>query len=297
MDARELARRIRSDEEGITLVELLVVLLAGTVVALGLFAFQDVTLRQSTRVFANVDATQRARTTMELIETRLRSSCVSENVTPILPGTGNPGSTDTSLAFVSKFGSAASLTPEKHVISLDTTTGVLTDSTYSATGGTAPNWTFSTTASSSRKLLDHVTQVGTTPLFRYYKYGIAGDSSGNQYLDAAGNPFMILLDGTATLPTGVTTAAGGSVPQNTIPYNSAADRGRLVATPPIGLSTADAKLVSAVTITMRVGAAGKLGDYGDNRALTDDTTLQDSVVLRLTPVPSEGNLPTVPPCA
>lgn len=297
MDARALARSVRSNEDGITLVELLVVLLAGTVVALGLFAFQDVTLRQSTRVFANADATQRARTTMELIETRLRSSCVSEDVTPIMPGTANPGSTDTSLAFVSKFGSAASLTPEKHVIALDTSTGVLTDTTYAATGGTAPNWTFSTTASSTRKLLDHVTQVGTTPLFRYYKYGIAADSSGNQYLDGAGNPFMILLDGTATLPTGVTTTAGGSVPPNTIPYNSAADRGRLVATPPTGLSVADAKLVSAVTITMRVGAAGKLGDYGDNRALTDDTTLQDSVILRLTPVPSEGNLPTVPPCA
>ena len=41
-----------------------------------LFAFQDVTLRQTTRVFAKVDATQRARTTMELIETRLHSSCV-----------------------------------------------------------------------------------------------------------------------------------------------------------------------------------------------------------------------------
>jgi hypothetical protein len=286
MDARELARRIRSDEEGITLVELLVVLLAGTVVALGLFAFQDVTMRQSQRVFANVDATQRARTTMELIETRLRSSCVSENVTPILAG-----STDSSISFVSKFGSAASLTPEKHVVALSS--GVLTDTTYPATGGTAPNWTFSSTASSTRRLLDHVTQVGTTPIFRYYKYGIAADQSGNQYLDAAGNPFMVLLDGTATLPTGVTTSSGGAVPANTIPYNSAADRSRL-ATP---LVAADAKLASAVTITMKVGAGGQLGDYGDNRALTDDTTMQDAVVLRLTPVPSEGNLPTVPPCA
>jgi hypothetical protein len=294
MDFRALGRRVRSDE-GITLVELLVVLLSGTVVALGLFAFQDVTLRQSERVFANVDATQRARTTMELIETRLRSSCVSENVTPILPG-----STDSSIAFVSKFGSAASLTPEKHVIAL--ISGVLTDTTYPATGGTAPNWTFSSTASATRRLLDHVTTVGSTPTFRYYKYGIAADSGGSQYLDAAGNPFMILLDGTATLPTGVTTASGSSVPANTIPYNSAADRSRLPATAPNGLSAADAKLVAGVTITMSVGAAGKLGDYANARtaageSFNDDTTLQDSVILRVTPVPSEGNLPTVPPCA
>jgi hypothetical protein len=295
MAARALVRRVRSEEDGITLVELLVVLLTGTVVALGLFAFQDVTLRQSTRVFANVDATQRARTTMELIETRLRSSCVSENVTPILAG-----STDSSISFVSKFGSAASLTPEKHVIALSS--GVLTDTTYPATGGTAPNWTFSGTASTTRKLLDHVTTVGSTPVFRYYKYGIAADSAGGQYLDAAGNPFMVLLDGTATLPTGVTTASGGSVPTNTIPYNSAADRSRLPATAPTGLSAADAKLVAAVTITMTAGAAGQLGDYANSRtaageSVGDDTTMQDSVILRVTPVPSEGNLPTVPPCS
>ena len=191
---------------------------------------------------------------MELIETRLRSSCVAEDVTPILAG-----STDSSILFVSKFGSAASLTPEKHVISFDGSTGMLTDTTYPATGGTPPNWTFSSTASTTRKLLDHVTTVGSTPVFRYYKYGIAADSAGGQYLDAAGNPFMVLLDGTATLPTGVTTATGEPVPANTIPFNSAADRSRLPATAPTGLSTADAKLASAVTITMRVGAGGQLG--------------------------------------
>jgi hypothetical protein len=288
MRARGILRRARSEESGFTLIELLVICGAAVVVAVALFTFQDLTLRQSSRVFAKVDATQRARTTMELIETRLRSSCVSENVTPI-----QPGSSDTSIAFVSKFGSAASLTPEKHVIALDTATGVLTDTTYPATGGQAPTWTFSTTPSATRKLLDHVKLVGTTPVFRYYKYGIAAESSGAQYLDAAGNPFMILLDGTATLPTGVTTAGGAPVPANTIPWNSAADRSRL-ATP---LSAADAKLAAAVTITMNVGAAGKLGDLGDNRDLKDDATIQDSVVLRLTPVPSEGNLPTVPPCA
>ena len=287
MDARALARRARSDESGITLVELLVVLLAGTVVALGLFAFQDVTLRQSQRVFANVDATQRARTTMELIETRLRSSCVAENVTPVLTG-----STDSSISFVSKFGSAASLTPEKHVISLSS--GVLTDTTYPSTGGTPPG-TGRSRAPPRRPASSSTTspRSGSTPIFRYYKYGIAADSAGGQYLDAAGNPFMVLLDGTATLPTGVTTASGGSVAANTIPFNSAADRSRLPATAPTGLSAADAKLVAAVTITMKVGAGGQLGDYADTRtaagmAVNDDTTMQDSVILRVTPVPARA---------
>ncbi len=299
MGARAVLRRIRTDESGFTLTELLVVLLCSIVVALALFAFQDLTLRQTTRVFAKVDATQRARAAMGLIETRLRSSCVSENVTPIQPYDASKptlGSTDNQIAFVSKFGSAASLTPELHVINwtqdAGKPTGSLIDRTYPVTGGTAPNWTFSSTASASRVLLDHAARVGTTPIFRYYKYGIAADQTGNQYLDAAGNPFMILLDGTATLPTGVTTSAGGAVPANTIPYNSAADRSRAPATS--GLSAADAKLISAVTITLEAGAAGKLGD---NTTIENPVTMQDTVVLRLTPVPSEGNLPTVPPCA
>jgi len=281
-----LIERLRGDESGFTMVELLTVLLVSTVVMIALFTFQDITLRQSNAVFAKVDATQRARNTMEAIENRLHSACMAENVIPILAG-----STDTSLSFVSKYGSAASLSPEKHVISLNTTTGVLTDATYTVTGGASPNWTFSATPASTRTLLDNVKQVGSTPVFRYYKYGIAADSAGNQYLDAAGNPFMILLDGTATLPTGTTTSSGGNVPSGTIPYNSANDRSRL-ATP---VSTADAKLASAVTMTMSVGAGGGLGT--NTTIQNAPVAVQDSVVLRLTPVPSEGNLPTVPPCA
>ena len=49
-----------------------------------------------------------------------------------------------------------------------------------------------------------------------------------------------------------------------------------------------------MTITLEAGAAGKLGD---NTTIANPVTMQDTVVLRLTPVPSEGNLPTVPPCA
>ncbi|MFI5121747.1 MAG: prepilin-type N-terminal cleavage/methylation domain-containing protein [Vicinamibacteria bacterium] len=283
MALRDLAERVRSDQAGFTLTELLVVLVVSIVVILALFTYQDVVLRQTTRVFAKVDATQRARTTMETIQARLRSACMAENVTPI-----QSGSTGTSLSFVSKYGSAAQLTPEKHVIALNTGTGMLTDSIYQVTGGGTPNWTFSSTASSTVTLLDHVSQVSGTPLFRYYRYDVARDSGGNPYLDAAGNTYLLLLDGTGTLPTGTTTSTGGNVPPGTIPANSPTT----MTTP---LSTADARLAASVSITMQVGAAGKLGS---NTTIADaPVVVQDAVVLRLTPVPSEGNLPTVPPCA
>ena len=175
MAAAAALARVRSEQSGFTLVELLVVLLISMVVVIALFTFQDVVLRQSTRVFAEVDATQRARNTVESIENQLHSACMAENVVPI-----RDGSTGTSLTFVSKFGSAASLTPVKHTIAwTGATTQTLTDSSYAVTGGSSPNWTFSSTPSSTRTLLDHVQQVGSTPIFRYYKYGIAADASGS----------------------------------------------------------------------------------------------------------------------
>ena len=61
------ARRLRSDQSGFTLVELLVVCLVSIIVVIALFTFQEVVLRGSNRVFAKVDATQRARTTLEQI--------------------------------------------------------------------------------------------------------------------------------------------------------------------------------------------------------------------------------------
>ncbi len=282
---RATVDRIRADESGMTLIELLVVCMVSIVVVLALFLFQDITLRGTNRVFAKVDATQRARVTMETIVTRLRSSCVSENATPIY-STSPKLSDDNDLYFLSKYGSGANLTPELHQISLNETTDVLTDTTYTVTGGAAPNWTFSSTGT-TRTLLDHVNRVGTTPIFRYYSYGIARDSGGSAYLDAAGNSYMMLLDGTGTMPTGTTTSTGGNVPANTIPANSPSP----LAVP---LSTANAKLTAAVQITMEVGSGGQLGN---NTTITDaPVTVQDTVVMRLTPVPSEGNLPTVPPC-
>jgi hypothetical protein len=287
MKVRRALKRIREEEAGLTLIELVTVCAVSIVVMLALFLFQDITLRQTNRVFAKVDATQRARTTMEQIVSRLRSSCMSENVTPIY--STSPKLTDSdNLYFVTKYGSAASLTPELHRLSYDQNTDVLSDTTYTVTGGTAPNWTFSSTGT-TRTLLDHVERVTpTTPIFRYYAYGVARDSGGQPYLDAAGNTYMMLLDGTGTLPTGTTTSSGGNVPANTIPANSPSAL-------PVPLTVANAKVTAAVQIAMQVGAGGGLGD---NTTFADaPVTVQDTVVMRLTPVPSEGNLPTVPPCA
>lgn len=281
MGARLAARRIAGSDDGVTLVELLIVVVTSIVVALALWAIQDLALRQTTRVFARVDATQNARYAMETIENRMHSACVSEGVIPI-----QSGSTATSLSFISKYGSAARLTPEKHVITLNTN-GTLTDATYANTAGTAPNWTFASTPSSTVTLVDNVAAMAGTPVFQYYAYGIARDSSGNAYVDAANNPYVMLLDGSSTLPGGLRTSTGASVPVGTMPANSPS-------TLPVPLSVANARIAAAVKITMVVGAGGKLGT--NTRYPQEPISVSNTVVLRLTPPPADGPLQTVRPC-
>lgn len=278
-------RRVADDESGFTLVEMVVAMFAGILTLLALFTFQDVALRQSTMIFSRADATQEARTAIEKIEARLHSACVADGVTPIL---GSPGSVsnDTSLSVISEYGSGATLTPDKHVIALDGDT--LTDSTHLVDGGSSPNWTFgpAQTNPPPSLLLDNVSAPAGQPIFSYYQYGVARDSTNAPYRDVAGNPFVMLLDGTSTLPSGVTTNNGGSVPAGTVPANSVP-----LATP---LTAVTAANVAAVKINLVVRASGNLGNSTQNP--NAPITVSDSVVLRITPVPSDDNQDTPPPC-
>jgi prepilin-type N-terminal cleavage/methylation domain-containing protein len=283
MRARDI-RRIQSDQGGFTLIELLITIAAGIIVTGALFAIQQVALVGTGRVFDRVDATQQARTTMSRIASQLQSSCVADGVIPI-----QAGSTGTSLRFVSRWGSAASIVPELHVIAL--TSGNLVDSTYPRTGGASPNWTFSATPSQTRTLVAGVSQSGSTPLFQYFPYGTPRDSSNNAYLDSAGNPYVMLLDGAGTLPTGVTTSSGGPVPANTIPANSPSPLPLNTGSPP-GLSSANARLASAVRVTMVVRPSGQ----ATSTLYDEAATFSDTFVLRLTPPASDRNPQTVIAC-
>ena len=274
--------RLAKEQSGLTLVELLVVIAMATVTALALFAFQDIVLRQTNQVFARVDATQDARIAIEKIASRLHSSCVAEDVAPILAGSdGN------NLMFVSEYGSAASLTPDKHVISLSGTT--LTDTTYLVTGGSPPDWTFSTTPATNpppQEILSAVTAAPGKPAFTYYGYGVAKDSAGNNYL-SNGQPYMMLLDGTSTLPSGVTTSTGAPVPAGTMPANSPSPL-------PTPLSAANAQFATEVVINLVVDADGNLGQNPNNAR--EDLTVTDSIALRITPVPTDNNQELPAPC-
>ena len=90
--------------------------------------------------------------------------------------------------------------------------GNLVDTTYPRTGGTAPNWTFSSTRRATRVLVDGAAQDGSTPIFQYFPTGPPATAPATPTSTAAGNPYVMLLDGAGTLPSGVTTSAGGAGP-------------------------------------------------------------------------------------
>lgn len=280
MRTRRVLDRGLRDESGMTLVELLTVMIMAIITSLALFSFQDLVLRQSNRVFARVDATQDARMTVERIQSRLQSSCVAEGVTPIFPGSDG----DT-LIFVSKYGSAATLAPDKHVIELSGTT--LTDTTYPHASGTTPaTWQFSPTGSTQR-IHTAVKEPQGKSAFIYYGYGIAKNAQGANYVDTAGNPYYMLLDGLSTLPSNARTSGGASVPAGTMPANSPSPI-------PVPLSPQNAARVVAVSINLVVDADGGIGANPNNDRA--EATVSDSVVLRITPVPSDNNQGVPAPC-
>lgn len=271
--------RALAAEEGVSLIELLVSILAGMIVIIALFNLQIVTLHQTTRVFTKVDATQHARVAIEDLENELHSACIVDNVTPI-----QSGSSGTSLQFVSQEGNGATLTPVEHVISYSSSAQTLTDATYAETGETTnaqgePIYTFAAVASSSRILLANVTQSGTTPIFQYYEYQIPTNSSGQPYTDASGDDYEMLLDGTSEVP-GTTT----------IPTASP-----LTDSPSLGATNAanTAEVVTTVTVGPYQNGTTSVAS-GENSSLSDaNDTVSDGVVLRLTPAPNhtgDGNV-------
>jgi type II secretory pathway pseudopilin PulG len=284
MGVRSVLKRVGREEAGMTLVEMLVVMIIAIITTIALFSFQDLVLRQSNRVFARVDATQDARTAMEKIQTRLHSACIAEDVIPI-----RVGSDQDTLKFISRYGSAAALVPQMHVLQLTGTT--LTDSTHALVSGSSPGtWVFSETALASpapQKILTAVSVPPGKTAFTYYPYGIARDSGGNAYIDSAGNPYIMLLDGLSTLPSNVRTSTGGAVANGTMPANSPSP----LAVP---LDQTGANAAAAVAINLLVDADGGLGANPNNS--NAPITISDSVVMRITPVPSDNNQGVPKPC-
>jgi Flp pilus assembly pilin Flp len=157
--------RLRREESGFTLVELMVACLVGTVILLASFYTLDSSVLLTGKVTDRVDRTQRSRVAMELITRELRSQ--------VCPNAGTPAIVDGqnySVKFYSYMGSG-SFVPDIREIAWDTNTNSITEKLYQGTGA-SPNTTWPTTPTTTRTLLGDVKPPpSNAPMFTFYSSG------------------------------------------------------------------------------------------------------------------------------
>lgn len=165
MSRRPHADRRPSGECGFAVTELLVSIVIGLGIILGILQLLDTSLSMSRNTQARIDSAQRGRLALDLVTRELRAQTCLSAVEPALTT-----ATDTSVVFYVNLGTPAAV-PERHQLSL--TGGDLVLSTWSGTraaAGVIPSVTYPVAATTSRILAENVRQVGTTPLFRYYRW-------------------------------------------------------------------------------------------------------------------------------
>jgi prepilin-type N-terminal cleavage/methylation domain-containing protein len=161
-----VSRRLLHDERGMTLTELLVAMLVGTIILGAIVTLVTTTSKTSGRITERVAANQLARPMMQRVINEMHSACISPGLAPVLPGSNSDA-----ISFIHGTGPDVAPTPVKRTIAFDSGTGYLTDQTFEETGGAAPDWTFSSTPSATYRLLEHVSGIDTaTPIFSYYAY-------------------------------------------------------------------------------------------------------------------------------
>jgi prepilin-type N-terminal cleavage/methylation domain-containing protein len=164
--------RLRSDESGFTLVELIAAMAIGTVVLLAAFLLLDRATSVSNEVADRQDALQRGRVAMESMVQQLRSQvCLGDAKEPITYGDA------TATSFYADLGDG-STNVELRKLLYDTANKRIVEERYAGTG-TYPDLTFPATPTRKRVLLSKAELIKdgavTRPLFRYYAFVDGGE--------------------------------------------------------------------------------------------------------------------------
>ncbi len=157
--------RLRSEESGFTLVEVLVAMIIGIVILLASFTMLDTSVVLTGKVTDRVDRTQRSRLAMETITRELRSQvCPAAGTTPLIAGDAY------SVTFYSFLGSGT-FVPDKMQIAWDTNTNSIVEKKWAGT--TASPYTTWAATPTQRTLLSDVRPLTPTaqdpnpPVFSY----------------------------------------------------------------------------------------------------------------------------------
>jgi prepilin-type N-terminal cleavage/methylation domain-containing protein len=186
-------------DDGFTLIEMLVAIVAGLVVTGALLSIIDFSARQETRISDRVQADRTGRLSLERVLDELRSSCVG-NATPIQKPKGTPVSplattNASNLWLISTYGTTTSGagSPKEgyeHDINWTATgtsntgvqLGTITDYAFKSESGEPPasEWKFpatlSTTSATSKRVLAKNVTPTEAALFRYYHYDTTATS-------------------------------------------------------------------------------------------------------------------------
>jgi type II secretory pathway pseudopilin PulG len=171
------ALKCGGDTRGFTLIETLVAMLSAVVVVGALYSILDISVSQTAQITDQSQATQNGRTTINKLNEDLKSACISSGFTPVKEAkekTTGEKEEESRLVFVNAYTSNAEITEAlKHEIVWEKSSGLIVDKTYKSSGGSWPEFTFSSTYTKTR-LGENISQaeVGKkfVPIFQYYEY-------------------------------------------------------------------------------------------------------------------------------
>lgn len=163
-----MARRPQSggrlrDERGLTLVELMVSTLVGTLVLLAAYALLDSTISSTARTTDRTHALQEARLALELMTRQLRSQ-----VCPEPGGESVAAGGDRSVTFYADLGT--NRIPDRHRVTLDPTTRTIVQEVWKPTTPVGPPWSYPASPTSTTQLAEEVEPLEDVPVFRYYAF-------------------------------------------------------------------------------------------------------------------------------
>ncbi len=166
---RSLLQTLRR-EDGVTIVELLVVCLIGIVVLSAAAGLTESSARSSARVTDEVEVAQRARLAMEQITRQLRSQvCLDTATPPIADGQ------DASITFYNEIDSNPDFSPKRQRISYSPASGgSIVQETWTTTS-TGPPWSFPEPRKSKVLLTNIDPPLPDQPIFRYYSFDGGGE--------------------------------------------------------------------------------------------------------------------------
>jgi type II secretory pathway pseudopilin PulG len=158
--------RLRRDERGISLIEMLSAMLIGMVVLFAVLGLMETLVKSSAESRGRQQAVREGRMTIDRVGQELRLASCPALGTAIISGTA-----DSVSYHVARPQADFRQTPivERHTLTYDPTAQTLSLAVHTATGTNVPP-TWSTSPARQSIIGTRLARVGTTPVFRYWKY-------------------------------------------------------------------------------------------------------------------------------